>query len=152
MGWMAAGTIGRLAAIPVLLLVSLSAAGCSGSFCVGSGCDNGKIFFGSNFKQSSKGGDISVVGKTDTFHMGQKVAMVADLSDNAKATTLSLQVSRNGTHHAIPYHISSAKSNVLASLFTPTQLQTLGVTSTGTYTFRILRGSKQLAKGSMTEK
>ncbi len=135
-----------------VILATLGAAGCKASFCAGSGCNAGKIYFGKNYKQSGNGGNISVVGKTTTFKLGQNVAMVADLSQNAKAKTLTLKVTKGGTAHAVPYNVGSPKSNVMANLFTPGDLSTLGITAAGKYNFVILRGSKQLAKGSLTEK
>ena len=144
--------IARGALIPILVLVALGAAGCGTSFCAGSGCDSGKIFFGSNFKQTSKNGAISVVGKTSTFRQGQNVAMVANLSENAGTKTLTLEVANGGKHVSVPYHLTSSSSNELANLFNNADLHTLKITQPGTYTFRILRGSKVLASGSMTEK
>lgn len=134
------------------VLLPLGVAGCGGSFCAGSGCDAGKIYFGSNYKQSNSGGGISVVGRSSTFKLGQSVAMVANLTENAGTKTLTLRTSQNGRVHAVPYHVGSGKSNVFANVFTSSALAVLGVNSAGTYTFQLLRGSKQLAKGSMTEK
>lgn len=148
-GWIAGMT--RWALIPVLALAALSAtAGCSASFCAGSGCDKGTIVFGTSFKQDS--GSISIVGKKDTFKLGEPVTMLATLSEDAGAKQLTLEVTGKGSHRSVPYGISSASSNELANQFKRADLDTLGITASGDYTFRILRGSKELAKGSMTEK
>ena len=133
-----------------LVLSAFGMAGCQASFCAGSGCDAGKIFFGTNYKQTSSG--ISVVGRSSTFTLGQSVAMVANLSQNPNTLTLTLRVSRNGKATSEPYRLTSKQNNVLASLFTSSDLTTLGITQAGTYSFGLLRGSKQLAGGSMTEK
>jgi len=137
------------AAACILAVLSLGASGCSVSFCAGSGCDSGKIFFGKHYKQS--GGSISVVDKSSSFKLGESVAMVANLNQNAGSTNLTLKVSHGGKSQSFPYHVTSTKDNIEASLFSPATLASLGVTSAGSYTFEMLRGSKQLAKGSMTE-
>lgn len=127
-------------------------AGCHASFCVGSGCNRGTIEFGKSFQQSRKGGDISIVGKKSTFRLGQDVAMVAHLSQNAKTKTLALRVTGNGDHMNVAYPVSAPTSNVLAYGFSPKNLAAFGITKPGTYTFELLRKTKMLAKGSLTEK
>jgi hypothetical protein len=142
----------RLAIVCVLLPISAATSGCGFSFCAGSGCDSGKIYFGGDIQQSQGGGAISLVGKTDTFHLGQNVALLANLSESAGTTTLALEVTGKNLHKTVPYHIQNAKDNEIGTVFSPSNLSALGVTSPGTYTFRVLHGSKQLASGSMTEK
>ncbi len=140
----------RLALVPTFFFLAVGTTSCS--FCVGSGCSNGTIDFGTSFKQDSSGGGFSIIGKTDTFTLGQSVAMVAKLSEGAGAHSISLEVSRNSSRHTLAYHVNATDSNVLANKFTPADLTSLGVSTAGTYTFRFLRGSKELAKGTMTEK
>jgi len=149
------GTLKRLNGILVaggLVLVTFGVAGCHASFCIGSGCDGGKIYFGTSYKQAHAGGSISIVGRTSKFTLGQSVAMVANLSQKPGTLTLLLRVTRNGRAHSLPYGLSSKQDNVVASLFPASQLATLGITQAGTYSFQLLHGSKQLASGSMTEK
>lgn len=142
----------RMVLIPVLMFVGLGAAGCSASACAGSGCDSGKITFGSTIKQDKKDSSLSLVGKRDTFTLGHSFAMLAILSENAGSKSLTLEVSHGGKHRSVPYSVSSKSSNELAHLFSPSDLNVVQVTSAGSYKFQILRGSKELAKGSMTEK
>src|SRR5947209_1148716 len=126
--------LARLVVVPTIILMGVSLTGCQASFCAGSGCDSGKVYFGSNYSQPSGGGGaISVVGKTDTFKLGQKVAMVANLSENAGAKTLTLEITGPKGHRSVPYHISSTSSNELANVFTRTDLASLGVSRPGSY-------------------
>jgi hypothetical protein len=141
----------HLALVPLLLSVGISAAGCGLNFCPGTAC-GGNILFGSNLKQATKGGDSIVVGKSDTFAIGQTVAFVAVLSENAGAKTLSLEVSGNDRNNALTYSVRSASSRQLAGIVGAARLKTLGVTRPGSYTWRFLRGEKLLAKGTITEK
>jgi hypothetical protein len=152
MRWISLGWFARVGLVPVLLSLAVGAAGCSVSACAGSGCDNGKITFGSNIKQNSKDGTLSLVGKTGTFTLGRSLAMLAILSENAGSKSLTLDVSHSGKHRSIPYSVHSKGSNELAHLFNAADLNVVGITTAGSYNFRILRGSKVLAKGSMTEK
>ena len=68
------GLATRVALLLCLGAVALGATGCKASFCAGSGCDSGKIYFGSNWKQQKSGGSIDVVGKSNTFKLTQNVA------------------------------------------------------------------------------
>jgi len=133
-----------------LLLIPLGVAGCS--FCVGSGCTSSGIDFGTSYKQASGGGDISIQGKKSTFSVGEPVAMVAHLSDNAGTKTLTLRVTGGAKTLNLSYPVSSASDNVLASTFSGTDLTSMGLNAPGHYTLILLHGSTNLAQGTLTEK
>lgn len=137
---------------PALVLVSLSVAGCHASFCAGSGCGgSGKIDFGTSYKHAH-GGDFSIVGKKKSFKLGQNVAMVGHLTGTAGTKALTLKATRNGTAHSLTLHIPSSRDKVVAATLAPGNLTFLGVTHPGNYTFRLLGHSKQLAKGTLSER
>jgi hypothetical protein len=145
------GRLARAALLPALIPLTFVTSGCGFSFCVGSGCDSGTIEFGSDIQQSKSGGALSIVGKTDTFRPGQRIAMLAYLSEQAGTRTLALDVTSKHSHRSVPYRIADAKDNEIGTVFSRSDLNVLGITTPGTYTFRVLHGSKELAKGSMTE-
>jgi hypothetical protein len=135
-----------------LAAIALGVSGCSAHFCAGSGCDNGKIYFGSNVKQQKKSGDLSIVGKANDFKLSQNVAFVAYLTEAAGVHSITLKVTCGSHTKSTAYPVRTTGSNEVAHILNAADLQLLGITAPGKCTFFFKRGSKQLAKGSMTEK
>ena len=145
-----AGHLLRLAALPLLVPLSMAVSAGTVHACSGNDCP-GVIVFGSGYSQKGNG-DIFPVHRATTFKLGTRFAMIAHLSADAGTTRLTLRVARGSAAHNFNYTVGHKTSNVVATTFLPSDLKTLRVTSPGKYTFSLLHGSKMLATGSMTEK